>query len=130
MKPTTVLTSSGLEFAGDGVGAGFAGLLIDAVMRVGGEGAALAGFEVHDVVADGAAMEARARLRAPPASSARLMPKLALAASVPAMDWKTRSTGAPCSMASNGVGDVGEHAGLGGDCRSLQTEVVEHVEQA
>ena len=50
----------GLEAAGDGVGAGFAGLLVDAVMGVGGERAALAGFEVHDVVADGARGEARA----------------------------------------------------------------------
>ena len=33
------------------------------------------------------------------ASRERLTPKPALAASVPAMDWKTRSTGAPRSMA-------------------------------
>ena len=32
-------------------------------------------------------------------SSARSMPKDALAACVPAMDWNTRSTGAPCDMA-------------------------------
>src|SRR5437868_6269874 len=32
-------------------------------------------------------------------SSFRLTPKLLFAASVPAMDWKTRSTGAPASMA-------------------------------
>ena len=39
----------GLEVAGDGVGAGFEGLLVDAVVGVGGERAALAGFEVQDV---------------------------------------------------------------------------------
>ena len=33
-------------------------------------------------------------------SSASVTPKLALAASVPAIDWNTRSTGAPCSMAA------------------------------
>ena len=33
-------------------------------------------------------------------SKARLRPKLALAASVPAIDWNTRSTGAPRSMAA------------------------------
>ena len=43
------------------------------------------------------------------------MPKLVLAASVPAMDWKRRSTGAPCSMACDLRGDVGEDAGLRGD---------------
>ena len=31
------------------------------------------------------------------------MPKLSLAASVPAIDWKTRSTGAPASMAARVV---------------------------
>ena len=51
----------GRELAGDGVGAGFAGLLVDSVMGVGGESAALAGLEVHDVVADGAAIELRGR---------------------------------------------------------------------
>ncbi len=47
----------GLEVARDGVGAGLAGLLVDAVMGVGGERAALAGFEVHDVVAEVAALQ-------------------------------------------------------------------------
>ena len=47
----------GLETAGNGVGAGLAGLLIDAVMGVGGERAALAGLEVHDVVANFTAAE-------------------------------------------------------------------------
>ena len=32
-------------------------------------------------------------------STARSMPKLRFAASVPAIDWNTRSTGAPCSIA-------------------------------
>src|SRR5437764_13376869 len=35
----------------DGVGARFAGLLVDAVMRVGGEGASLPRLEIHDVFA-------------------------------------------------------------------------------
>ena len=43
------------EGAGDGVGARLDGLLIDAVMRVGGQRAALAGLEIHDVVAQRAA---------------------------------------------------------------------------
>ena len=37
------------------------------------------------------------------ASSARFTPKLALAASVPAMDWNTRSTGAPRRTSSSVV---------------------------
>ena len=83
----------------------FQGLLVDAVMRIGRERRALAGLEVHDVVAhvavgaDGAAAERLAGLMGF-ASSARLTPKLRLAASVPAMDWKIRSTGAPAASAA------------------------------
>ena len=115
MKPTTVLTSSGEKRARHGVGARLAGLLVDAVMRVGRERAALPGLEVHHVVADRAAPAATAPPRAPRRSSASETPKLRLAASVPAIDWKTRSTGAPRSIARSAGGDVGQHAGLGRD---------------
>ncbi len=46
-----------MEAAGDGVSAGFAGLLIEAVVRVGRERAALAGLKVHDVSAGHASVE-------------------------------------------------------------------------
>ncbi len=52
-----------MEVARDRVGAGFQRLLVDAVVRVGRERGALAGLEVHDVVAahavgaDGAALQ-------------------------------------------------------------------------
>ena len=49
-----------LEMSGHGVGAGFAGLLIDTVVSVGREGAALAGFEIHQVVPEGPAFQAQA----------------------------------------------------------------------
>ena len=55
MNPTTVLTSSGSNRARHGVGASLERLLIDAVMRVGRQRAALPGLEVHHVVADRAA---------------------------------------------------------------------------
>jgi hypothetical protein len=42
----------GREFPRHGIGARLDGLLVDAVMRLGREGAALAGLEIHDVVAD------------------------------------------------------------------------------
>lgn len=45
------------ERAGDGIGAAFEGLLIDAMVRVGGEAGALAGFEIHDAGAGGRAAE-------------------------------------------------------------------------
>ncbi len=51
-----------LVAARDGVGAGLAGLLIDAVMGVGRERAALAGLEIHEVVAEGAALLRQAGL--------------------------------------------------------------------
>ena len=40
-----------MEGAGDAIGARFERQLIDSVMRLGGKSAALAGFEVHHVVA-------------------------------------------------------------------------------
>ncbi len=44
------------EFTGHGIGARFAGLLIDAVMGIGRQGAALAGLEIHQVVTQRAAL--------------------------------------------------------------------------
>ena len=46
---------------GNGIGAGLDGLLIDAVMGVGGQRRTLSRFEIHHVVADGAALQATAR---------------------------------------------------------------------
>ena len=43
----------GFEMARHGIGAGLAGLLVQPVVRVGGERAALPGFKVHHVVAHG-----------------------------------------------------------------------------
>ena len=50
------------EGAGDGVGAGFDGLLVDAVMGVGGQCSPLPRLEIHDVVADGAALQRQRRV--------------------------------------------------------------------
>ena len=100
MKPTTVLTSSGSNVARHGVGARLERLLVDAVMRVGRQRRALAGLEVHDVVADGAALQRQRRLARLPSAWPSVTPNEALAASVPPIDWNTRSTGAPRAMAS------------------------------
>ncbi len=54
------------EVACDSIGTDFARLLVDAVVRAGGERGALAGLELHDVVADGSPAEGEggiARLR-------------------------------------------------------------------
>ena len=52
MKPTTLLTRNGSKRASHAVGSGLQRQLIDAVMGLGRQGAALAGLEVHHVVAD------------------------------------------------------------------------------
>ena len=62
MKADDGVDQQRLECACDGVGARLAGLLVDAVVGVGRQRAALAGLEVHDVVAE----RRRARGRAPP----------------------------------------------------------------
>ena len=56
-------------------------------------------------------------------------------ASVPPMDWKTRSTGAPQAHGFHLSGDVGKHAALGGDMEALagavdQVEQLDHGAQA
>ena len=56
------------------------------------------------------------------------MPKEVLARSVPAMDWKTRSMGAPCSKRRKLRGDVRQHAALRGN-RVALTDRVNQVEE-
>src|ERR1700730_17103629 len=51
-----------IERAGDGIGARFAGLLVDAVMGVGRERRALPGLEIHDIAADRTAPQRQSRL--------------------------------------------------------------------
>ena len=68
---------------GDRVGPRFAGLLIDAVVRIGGKRASLSGFEIHDVCRRG--RSSRAAWQAS-SSIPRLIPKARFAASVPAID--------------------------------------------
>ena len=50
------------ECARHGIGARLDGLLVDAVMRIGRQRAALAGLEIHHVVADGAALQRQRRV--------------------------------------------------------------------
>ena len=120
MKPTTVLTSSGLNCARDRIGARLERLLIDAVVRIRRQRRALAGLEVHDVVADGAALERQRRLARLPSACASVTPKDALTASVPPIDWNTRSTGAPLAIASMRRRDVGQHAALRRDLEAAR----------
>ena len=121
----------GVEVAGDGVGAGLAGLLVDSRdgrwRRARCPGRFRSTSRCRRRSCDAAAMEL-ARPGVGFASRARLMPKEALAASVPAMDWKTRSTGAPLRMASMLGGDVGEDAGLRGNGVAL-ADVVDQPQQ-
>ena len=115
MKPTTVLTSSGSKRARHRVGARLAGLLVHAVMRVGRQAEPWPVSKYITLLPDRAALQRQRRLPAPRASRARLMPKLLLAASVPAMDWKIRSTGAPRCNRLQLRGHMRQHAGLRGD---------------
>ena len=121
MKPTTVLTSSGRKRARDRVGARLQRLLVDAVVRVGRQRGALAGLEIHHVVAHRAALQRQRRRRAPRAAAPASRRSCALAASVPAIDWNTRSTGTPALDQRERGGDVGQHAGLRRDARSRRS---------
>ena len=61
MKPTTVVDQQRIELARDRVRAHFAGLLIDAVMGIRRQRAALPGFEIHQVIAHRAAIQRQRR---------------------------------------------------------------------
>ncbi len=116
-----------LEMACHGIGAGFAGLLVDAVVGIGRQGAALAGLEVHEVLPQGAALERQARLIAflqhvqvdteagvgGLGSGDRLEHQVQRHATVDGLDRR---------------GDVGQHAGLGRDVIALDNGV-EHFQQ-
>ena len=100
------------ECARHGIGARLERLLVDAVVRVGRQRAALAGLEIHDVVAERAAAAATARHRAPRAAARGRRRSCGSPPRCRAIDWKTRSTGAPRSMRRERGGDMGQHAGL------------------
>jgi hypothetical protein len=85
------------KVAGDGVGPRLAGLLIDAVVGVGRQAAPWPVSKYITLLPRVPRLRLRAASRAS-CSMARLMPKPLLAASVPATDWNTRSTGAPRSI--------------------------------
>ena len=87
-----------LEVPRDGVGARLHRLLVDAVMGVRRQRAPWPVSKYITLSPSVPRLSDSAASRAS-FSTARSMPKLLLAASLPAMDWKTRSTGAPCSMA-------------------------------
>src|SRR5215212_7468833 len=86
-----------IEGARHRIGPRFAGLLVDVVMRIGRQRRALPGLEILTLLPT---VPRRSDSPASRASrnSARSTPKLRLAASVPAIDWNTRSTGAPCPI--------------------------------
>ncbi len=57
------------------------------------------------------------------------MPKLLLAASLPAMDWKTRSTGAPLFDGFQRSCDMRQHAGVCVGMSQRRAHLVDHREQ-
>lgn len=86
------------ELAGDGVGASLACLHVDVPVSLCGKSRPLSRLEVHHVVADSAPAEGeRGFVRL--ADNRKVYAEILLAISVPAIDWKTKSTGAPRSIA-------------------------------
>ena len=115
-----------LEVPSHCIGAGLAGLLVEAMVSTGGQRAALAGFEIHQVVAEGTAFEAQAGvvaflqdLQADAEAGVgrlgagnRLEHQIQRHATVDRLDRG---------------GDVGQHTGLGGDFITLD-DAVEHLQ--
>src|SRR5262245_28800884 len=84
------------------VGAGLERLLVDAVMRPAERALPCPVSKYITLSPTVPRLSASAAARAS-ARSARSMPKLLFAASLPAIDWNTRSTGAPLAMSASVV---------------------------
>ena len=110
---------------GDGIGPGFAGLLINAVVGVGGKSAALAGFKIHHVVAQRAAVQAKRRFP-------RFLQQRQINAETavggfgtgPRLEHQIHRRAALNQL--QGVGDVGQNARLGRNGEALNN-IVKHM---
>ena len=113
-KPDHGIHQKRLEFAGHGVRPGLAGLLIDTVMGIGRQRAALAGFEIHHVVTHRAAVERQC-----------CVPGLGQGGQIKS-ETPVRGFGAanglehqihrsPVLDGFQGIGYMGQYAGLGGN---------------
>ena len=112
---------------GDRVGPRLHGLLVDAVVRLGREGAALAGFEIHDVVAQDAAVEgARGLVRLVQDGQADAEGAVRRFAARDGLEDEVDRP-APVHDVEQG-GDMGEHAGLGRDLEA-RPQLVDQLEQ-
>ena len=124
----------GRKCAGHGVGAGFERLLVDAVMRVGGERRALAGFEVHDVVADlaigadAAAVQRTGRPRGPRRAT-QGDAEAAIGGFGSGDGLKEQVDGRAGIERVHLGGDVGQHAALHGNLEPL-AQGIDHAQQA
>ena len=128
MNPTTVLTEQRREGAGDGVGAGLDRLLVHPVMGVRRQGAALAGLEVHDVVADRAAPERQRHL--PRLPQHRQRDAEARVGGLGAGDGlEDQIDGRAALHRLHRVGDMGQHARLRRHVEA-QAQLVQHRQQA
>ena len=104
----------GFEVARHRVGAGLAGLLVHPVVRVGRECAALAGFKVHHVVAHRPAPQRQCRA-ARLGQQSQVDAKAAVGGLGTANGLEHQIHRGAQLHRTQGVGDMGQHAGLRGD---------------
>ncbi len=110
------------------IGAHFAGLLVHAVVAAGREGAALAGLEVHDVVAHGAAPQLQGGVVGlVEHGDAHAEAAVGLLGAADGLEHQVHRHARVHELQR--VGDVGQHAGLGGNLQALDQRV-EHAAQA
>ena len=101
-------------------------MLVDAKVRIGRQGAALAGFEVHQVLAQGAALEAQARVITF-LQHVQVDPETGIGRFGTGNRLKHQVQRYATVDRFDGGGDVGQHAGLGGDFIALDDRV-EHLQ--
>ncbi|MNT08885.1 hypothetical protein D3C72_1436430 [compost metagenome] len=109
------------------VGTRLHGLLVDAMMRVGRQRAALPGLEIHHVVAHGAASQRlRGVVRLGQQRQADAEGRIGALAAGHRLEHQIHRRALPDR--AQGIGDVGQHAGLRGDVEAA-AQLVDHAQQ-
>ena len=115
------------EMACDGISTGFARLLVHAVMSLRGESAPLPGFEVHDIVAERAAIQFE-RLCTGFAQDREIDTKGTIGCFGAGNGLEDEVDGSAPAHCFHLGGDVSKHTGLGGNFE-LFADVIEQAEQ-
>ena len=116
-----------LEFAGHGVRPGFTGLLVHTVMGISGQRTALAGLEIHHIVAHGASVQRERRIPGL-GQSCQIKSEAAVSRLGTADGLEYQIHRRLLFDGFQGVGNMGQDAGLGRNL-VLSDHLIHHLQQ-